>query len=172
MKFSETTLRGAFVIEPEKLEDERGFFARLYCQQEFAARKLNTRWVQCNISFNKKRHTVRGMHWQESPHPEIKLIRCTHGAVHDVIVDLRTESDTYRQWVAIELTETNARLLYVPERFAHGYQTLTDNVEVFYQMSEFYHPECARGARWDNPEFGIEWPFKPTIISSRDQGAR
>ncbi len=168
MIFSETKLAGAFIIEPERLEDERGFFARTWCQREFEAHGLNPRLVQCSISFNRKKATLRGMHYQVAPYEEAKLVRCTRGAIYDVIVDLRPESPTFKQWVGVELTVENRRMLYIPEGVAHGFQTLADNTEVFYQMSEFYHPESARGVRWDDPEFGIEWPMTPTAISDKD----
>lgn len=168
MIFTETKLKGVFIIEPERLEDERGFFARTFCQEEFAAHGLNPRVVQCNISFNKKGGTLRGMHYQIAPYEEAKLIRCTRGAIYDAIINLRPESSTFKQWIAVELTADNRRMLYIPEGFAHGFQTLEDNTEVFYQMSEFYHPECARGVRWDDPEFGIEWPLLHPILSDSD----
>jgi dTDP-4-dehydrorhamnose 3,5-epimerase len=169
MIFTEIKLKGAFIIEPERQEDERGFFARTFCQEEFKAHGLNTNWVQCNISFNKKKGTLRGMHYQVAPHEEIKLVRCTMGAVYDVIIDLRPTSTTFKQWVAVELTAENRRMLYIPERFAHGFQTLVDNTEVFYQMSEFYNPESSKGIRWDDPAFNIHWPSNKRIISTRDQ---
>jgi dTDP-4-dehydrorhamnose 3,5-epimerase len=169
MIFTETKLKGAFIIEPEKLEDDRGFFARTFCQKEFAAYGLNTNFVQCNISFNKKKGTLRGMHYQVAPHQEVKLVRCTRGAIYDAIIDLRPGSSTCKQWVAVELTATNCRMLYIPEGFAHGFQTLEDNTEVFYQMSEFYYPESARGVRWDDPELNIEWPYCLPILSDKDR---
>jgi len=168
--FCETKLKGAFIIEPERLEDERGLFARTFCQEEFRAHGLDPRVVQCNISFNRKKGTLRGMHYQIAPYEEAKLVRCTRGALYDVAIDLRPESPTFKQWIAVELTAENRRMLYVPEGFAHGFQTLEDNTEVFYQMSEFYHPECTRGGRWDDPAFGIEWPpVEQRLISPRDQ---
>lgn len=169
MKFVETALPGAYIIEMEPLRDERGFFARSFCREEFAAHGLNPDLVQCSVSFNDKRGTLRGMHWQAKPHEEAKLVRCTMGAIHDVILDLRPDSPAFRRWVAVELTAENRRALYIPEGCAHGFQTLADNTEVFYQMSEFYHPECARGVRWDDPAFGIEWPVADPIISARDR---
>ncbi len=168
MFFTETKLQGAFIIDIKPIEDERGFFARSWCRKEFKAHGLNPRLVQCNISFNKKKGTLRGMHYQVAPHEEAKLVRCTMGAIYDVIIDLRPESPTCKQWVAVELTALNRRMLYVPEGFAHGFQTLEDNTEVFYQMSEFYYPECARGLRWDDPEFGIKWSDGNRIISAKD----
>lgn len=169
MIFEETGLAGAFVIEPERREDERGFFARTWCRDEFAAHGLNPALVQCNISFNKKRGTLRGMHYQAAPHEEAKLVRCTQGAIYDVILDLRRESATFGRWVGVELTAENRRMLYVPEGFAHGFQTLEDDSEVFYQMSAFYHAESALGARWDDPAFAIAWPLPDPILSDRDR---
>ena len=174
MIFTETklkgALKGAFIIEPERIEDERGFFARTFCAKEFEARGLTPRFVQCNISFNKKKGTLRGMHYQAAPHAETKLIRCTRGAIYDVIIDLRTDSPTWKHWVAVELTGDNHRMLCIPEGLAHGFQTLEDDTEVFYQMSEFYHPGAARGLRWDDPTFGIDWPMEISSISARDAG--
>lgn len=169
MIFTETKLEGAFVIEPEKKEDERGFFARTWCREEFLAHGLNPRPAQCSVSYNKKKGTLRGMHYQAAPYEEAKLVRCTRGAVYDVILDLRPCSLTFKRWVAAELTAENHRMVYVPEGFAHGFQTLEDDTEVFYQISEFYHPESARGVRWDDPAFGIKWPIKELVISARDQ---
>lgn len=169
MIFTETKLRGAFVIDIEPLEDERGFFARAWSQDEFEKYGLNPRLVQCNISFNKKRGTLRGMHYQAPPFQEAKLVRCTKGAIFDVIIDLRRDSSTFQQWFSVELSADNHRALYVPEGFAHGFQTLADNCEVFYQMSEFFHPECARGVRWDHPTFDVKWPiYPPSFISRMD----
>lgn len=169
MIFVETTLKGAYLIEPERIEDDRGFFARTFCQKEFKVRGLNPNMLQCSISFNKMKGTLRGLHYQAIPHEEAKLIRCTRGVIYDVIVDLRPESPTYRQWIAIELTQESRTAIYVPEGFAHGFQTLTDNAEVYYQISQFHHPEAARGVRWNDPAFGIAWPEDQRIISSRDQ---
>ncbi len=170
MRFVPTKLAGAFVIEPEPRADERGLFARTWCRDEFAAHGLTTSWVQCNVSFNHRTGTLRGMHYQADPHPEVKLVRCTRGAAYDVIADLRPGSPTYRQWVAVELTADNRRAVYVPGGFAHGFQTLADETELFYQMSEFYHPESARGVRWDDPALGIEWPpCAGRVISERDR---
>jgi dTDP-4-dehydrorhamnose 3,5-epimerase len=167
--FSEIRLKGAFIIEPEKLEDQRGFFARTWCAREFQAHGLNPRLAQCNISFNPRKGTLRGMHYQAPPFPETKLVRCTMGAIYDVIIDLRPDSPTFKHWIAVELTQDNRRMLYVPEGFAHGFQTLQDNTEVFYQMSECYVPECARGVRWNDPSFAIQWPTDQPFISHRDQ---
>ena len=168
MIFTETKLKGAFIIDIDALEDERGFFARSWCEDEFREHGLNPRLVQCNISFNKKRGTLRGMHFQVAPFAEVKVVRCTMGALCDVIIDLRPNSPTFKQWVSVELTAENRRALYIPEDFAHGFQTLTDNTEVFYQMSEFFHPECARGVRWNDDAFGIIWPVLDMVISEND----
>jgi dTDP-4-dehydrorhamnose 3,5-epimerase len=169
MIFTETKLNGALVIEPEKLEDERGFFARTWCQREFADHGLNSSIAQCSISFNHKHGTLRGMHYQIAPHEETRIIRCMRGAIYDVIIDLRRDSPTFTQWLALELSAENRRMLYIPEGFAHGFQTLDDNTEIFYQISEFYAPEQARGVRWDDPAFGIEWPPADRTISVRDR---
>jgi len=168
MLFLETRLKGAFIIEPERKEDERSFFARIFCVEEFTAQGLNANLVQCSISFNRQRGTLRGMHFQAAPHAETRLVRCTMGAVYDVLLDLRPESPTFKQWIGAELTSQNRRMTYVPKGFAHGFITLADDCEVFYQMSEFYHPESAGGVRWDDPAFSIEWPFRPAVISPKD----
>ncbi|MCX9014407.1 MAG: dTDP-4-dehydrorhamnose 3,5-epimerase [Candidatus Methanoperedens sp.] len=168
MKFTETRLKGALIIEPERLEDERGFFARTFCQKEFEAHGMNPRIVQCNISYNKHKGTLRGMHYQVAPMAEAKLVSCTKGAIYDVIIDLRPESPTYCQWLAEELNAENRKMIYIPDGFAHGFQSIEDETEVFYQMSEFYSPEHARGVRWDDPVFGIEWPLNSKIISEKD----
>jgi dTDP-4-dehydrorhamnose 3,5-epimerase len=167
--FSETKLKGAFIIAPEKLEDERGFFARSWCEREFAAHGLNARLVQCDISFCKKKGTLRGMHYQLAPFEEAKLVRCTRGSIYDVIIDLRPESPTFEQHIGLVLTGENHKMLYVPEGFAHGFLTSEDNSEVFYQMSEFYSREHARGVRWNDPAFGISWPLVPTTMSDKDR---
>ena|ERR1051325_9298552 len=170
MVFNETKLKGAFVIELERKEDERGFFARTFCIDEFQARGLNARLIQCSVSFNKHRGTLRGMHWQDPPHAECKLVRVTRGAIYDVIIDLRRNSPTFRQHVAVELTADNGRELYVPEGFAHGFQTLENDTEVFYQMSAAYAPGLARGVRWNDPAFAIDWPAAETrIMNERDR---
>jgi dTDP-4-dehydrorhamnose 3,5-epimerase len=170
MIFTETKLKGAYIIEVERKQDERGFFARTFCRDEFAAHNLNVDWVQCNISFNARRGTLRGMHYQIAPFEERKLVRCTMGAAYDVIIDLRPESETFKQWVAVELTAENRRSVYIPEGFAHGFQTLTHEVELFYQMSQFYHAECARGVRWNDAAFGISWIDESgLIINERDR---
>jgi dTDP-4-dehydrorhamnose 3,5-epimerase len=169
VKFIETPLDGAYIIEIEAIEDERGSFARSWCQKEFVEHGLNSRIVQCNISFNKKRGTLRGMHFQVEPFAEAKLVRCTRGAIYDVIINLRENSNSLKKWFAVELNESNQRMLYIPKGFAHGFQTLEDNTEVFYQMSEFYYPEYSRGLRWDDPFFSIKWPDGERIISKKDQ---
>ena len=169
MRFTETKLKGAYIIEIERLEDHRGFFARTFDQKEFEALGLNPRFVQCNISFNKKMGALRGMHYQIMPHAEAKLVRCTRGAIYDVVIDLRQDSATFKQWAAVELTEDNSLMLYIPEGFAHGFQTLVDNTEVLYQMSEYYYPESARGVRWDDPAFNIEWPLAVEVFSVKDK---
>jgi dTDP-4-dehydrorhamnose 3,5-epimerase len=167
--FWETKLPGAFVIEPERHDDDRGFFARTFCREEFVTRGLNPNVAQCDVSFNKRKGTLRGMHYQVAPTAEAKLVRCTAGAIFDVIIDIREYSTTFRQHLAVELSAGTGKMLYVPEGFAHGFQTLVDNTEVFYQMSHPYAPECARGVRWDDPSFGIEWPSAERIILERDR---
>ncbi len=169
MNFSETPLRGSYVLDIEKIEDKRGFFARSFCQKEFAIMGLNPCIAQCNISFNSVAGTLRGMHYQISPHAETKIVTCITGAIFDVIIDLRSDSCTYLQWFGIELSGDNYRLLYVPQGFAHGFQTLVDNTTVHYQISEFYNPESARGIRWDDPVFNISWPQNDNrILSDKD----
>lgn len=168
MIFSETKLKGAFVIELEPHYDERGFFSRSWCQREFREHGLHPDLVQCSISFNQHRGTLRGMHLQIQPFREAKLVRCTRGAICDVIIDLRSGSETYLHWVGVELSADNRRALYVPEGFAHGFQTLEDETEVFYQMSEFYAPECSWGVRWNDPAFAIKWPLPVSVISAKD----
>lgn len=168
MIFTETKLKGAFIIELEKKEDDRGFFARSWDQNEFKEHGLNSKLIQCSVSFNKKRGTLRGMHYQVYPHEETKLVRCTKGSMFDVIIDLRKKSETFKEWFGVDLNAENHKMLYVPEGFAHGFQTLEDNTEVFYQMSEVYVPECARGVRWDDPNFKISWPLQSPIISQKD----
>ena len=169
MIFVETKLAGAYIIEPERQADERGFFARTFCSDAFAERGLATDFPQCNISFNAERGTLRGMHYQEPPHAEAKLVRCTMGAIHDVIVDLRPDSPTFKQWVAVELSAKSRWMLYIPEGFAHGFLTLTDSSEVFYQISERYRAASARGVRYDDPAFGIDWPGPVRVISEKDR---
>jgi dTDP-4-dehydrorhamnose 3,5-epimerase len=169
MIFTETRLKGAFIIEPEKLEDARGFFARIWCQREFERHGLNPRLAQCSVSFNRTKGTLRGIHYQATPCEEAKLVRCTRGSIYDVMIDLRPESPTYKQYVGAVLTAENRRALYVPEGFAHGFLTLDDNTEIVYLISEFYSPEHSRGVRWDDPAFGIDWPTAPTTMSLRDR---
>jgi dTDP-4-dehydrorhamnose 3,5-epimerase len=168
MIFQETMLKGAFIIELEKREDDRGFFARTYCRKEFETHGLNPNFVQANMSYNKSKGTLRGMHYQESPHEEAKLIRCTRGAIYDVIIDLRDDSPTYKKWIGVELTSENYKMLYVPEKFAHGFVTLEDNVEVAYQVSQFYAPGSENGIRYDDPSIGIIWPIEIRVISDKD----
>ena|SRR5215510_2668752 len=169
MIFTATQLYGAFIIQPERLCDHRGFFARMWCQREFEAHGLNPSLVQCSISFNTKKGTLRGMHYQLAPCAEVKLVRCTSGAIYDVIIDLRPSSPTFKRHVAVVLSAQNHTMLYIPEGVAHGFQTLQDNTEVFYQMSAFYAPEYTRGVRWDDPAFGIDWPPDEQIILERDR---
>jgi dTDP-4-dehydrorhamnose 3,5-epimerase len=169
MNFVDTKLEGVFIAEPEKIEDKRGFFCRTFCKNEFEKLGLNPDVVQCNVSFNAQQGTLRGMHFQISPFEEAKLIRCTMGKIYDVVVDLRPGSKTYKQWIAVDLSAENRKMLYVPEGFAHGFQTLTDNTEVYYQMSEFYAPQYSRGVRWNDPVFGIRWPERVRSISEKDQ---
>lgn len=169
MKFSRTTLPGVWLIELELREDERGFLARTYCEKEFSDHGLNTCWPQCNLTLTRQRGMIRGMHFQADPKPEIKLIRCATGAIFDVLVDVRRDSPTFGKWEGFELSSANRRLLYVPGGFAHGFQCLTDNCEVFYQMSEFFVPELARGIRWNDPQIGIRWPIANPVLSDRDQ---
>jgi dTDP-4-dehydrorhamnose 3,5-epimerase len=167
--YTETILKGAYVITPERVEDERGAFARTFCRREFSERGLNPELAQCNISFNRARGTLRGMHFQVPPYAETKLVRCTRGAVYDLIIDLRPHSPTFRRWVGVTLDAGTFTMLYIPEGMAHGFLTLQDSTEVFYQMSEFYSAAHARGVRWDDPAFGIIWPEAPRIISQRDR---
>lgn len=169
MIFDETFLKGAFLIDIEPVCDERGLFARSWCQREFQQNGISCEFVQCNISSNNKKGTLRGMHFQEAPYAEAKLVRCTRGAIYDVIIDLRPESTTFLKWYAVELSEYNRKALFIPEGFAHGFQTIADTSEVFYQMSEFYHPDYARGVKWNDPVFGIDWPEDIRIISEKDQ---
>ncbi len=168
MTFTETRLKGVFLVEPQRLEDERGFFARTFSQEEFEAHGLKSRFVQCSISFNRSRGTLRGMHYQLAPYTEAKLVSCVRGAIFDAVIDLRPESPTYCRWFAAELSAETYKMLYVPEGCAHGFQTLEDDAVVFYQISEVYHPECARGVRWDDPAFRIPWPLPPSLMSPTD----
>ncbi len=169
MIFTETKLKGAFIVDITPIDDERGFFARSWCGREFAEAGLDGSLVQCNISFNRKKGTLRGMHFQKDPFGEVKLVRCTRGGILDVVIDLRPHSVTYTQWLSVELNESNCRMLYVPEGFAHGFCTLEDNSEVFYQMSSEYVPDSAAGVRWDDPAFAIKWPEMEFTISQRDR---
>jgi dTDP-4-dehydrorhamnose 3,5-epimerase len=169
MTFHETKLRGVFEVHLEPKADERGFFARAWCQNEFDEHGLNPRLVQCNVSLNSRKGTLRGMHYQEAPCAETKIVRCTHGAIYDVALDLRPQSPTFKQWVATVLSAVNRYMLYIPEGCAHGFLTLEDQTEVFYQMSEFYHAELSRGVRWDDPAFHIVWPGEVEVISERDR---
>jgi dTDP-4-dehydrorhamnose 3,5-epimerase len=169
MRFTETALPGAFVVDVERHDDERGFFARSWCAQEFQDRRLNPCVVQCNVSWNRVKGTLRGMHYQVAPHAEVKLVRCTKGAVYDVIIDLRDTSPTFLQHVGFELSADHHRALYIPEGFAHGFLTLRDDSEVFYQMSAIYEPSAVRGVRWNDPAFGVSWPLPVSVISDRDR---
>jgi dTDP-4-dehydrorhamnose 3,5-epimerase len=169
MMFTETKLSGAFIIDLDRKEDVRGYFARAFCAEEFCAKGLNPHVAQCNISFNRRRGTLRGMHWQAAPKTEAKLVRCTRGAIFDVIVDLRPNSPTRLQHITAELSGDNGHMLYIPEGFAHGFQTLSDDTEVFYQMTEFFTPESGRGARWNDPMFKIAWPLSDPIMNDCDR---
>ena len=168
MKFNETNVDGCFVVEPDRFDDERGFFARIWDSKEFNQRGLSTTFAQFNLAFNHKAATLRGMHFQSAPHAEVKLVRCTRGAVYDVIVDLRPDSRTYLKWAGVELTADNYRTFYVPKGCAHGYVTLVDGAEVAYQVSETYAPQAAGGVRWNDPAFKVDWPIQPKIINPRD----
>jgi dTDP-4-dehydrorhamnose 3,5-epimerase len=167
--FKPTELPGAYIIEPNRHEDIRGYFARTFCEETFSAHGLDTRIVQCSVSFNHRKGTLRGMHYQVAPFEEVKLVRCNRGAIYDVIVDLRRDSPAFKRHFAIELDEQNGKMVYIPAGFAHGFQTLDDDSEVFYQMSECYSAEHARGVRWNDPAFGIPWPEASRTILERDQ---
>lgn len=169
MTFQESKLPGAFEILLEPKADERGFFARTWCEREFEAHGLEPKLVQCSLSFNRRTGTLRGMHYQAQPYAEAKLVRCTRGTIYDVVLDLRPESHTYKEWIAVVLTADERNMIYVPEGCAHGFLTLADDTEVFYQMSEFYSPESARGVRWNDPAFQIDWPAAIEVISDRDR---
>jgi dTDP-4-dehydrorhamnose 3,5-epimerase len=169
MIFTETKLAGAYVVEADRFEDERGYFERTFVREEFEARGLDTRIVQTAVSYNRHRGTIRGMHYQADPHGQAKLVRCLRGAVYDVIIDLRADSATYRSWCAVELGAGSRRALYVPSGFAHGFQTLEDDTEVTYQISTVYNPASERGFAWNDPAFGIEWPLPATHLSDRDR---
>ena len=168
MKFIPTAIPGAYVIELERIGDDRGFFARAWCTEEFEREGLNPSLRQCNVSFNERRGTLRGMHYQAAPGAEAKIIRCTMGAIYDVILDLRETSAAFGQWFAEELSCVNRRMLYAPEGVAHGFLTLHDGSEVFYQMTQAYDPTLVRGVRWDDPAFGIVWPIPISVLSTRD----
>ncbi|AFS83789.1 dTDP-4-dehydrorhamnose 3,5-epimerase [Candidatus Nitrosopumilus sediminis] len=168
MIFTKTSLEDAFIVELEKKEDHRGFFARSWDTNEFAKHNLNHNLVQCNISFSKKRGTLRGMHYQTKPFEESKLIRCTKGKIFDVIIDLRSKSKTYKKWFGVELSQENYKMLYVPEGFAHGFQSLEDDTEIFYQVSQFYTPKAECGIHWNDPSFNIKWPIDEKIITEKD----
>lgn len=172
MIFNRTTLNDAYVIDIEKKEDNRGFFARMWDIQEFEKMGLDNKIIQCNFSLTKKKGTIRGMHYQKHPFEETKLIRCTKGKIFDVIIDLRPNSKTYKKWEAFILSSENCKLLYVPTGFAHGFQSLEDNTEIFYQVSQFYNPEAEMGVRWNDPVFDIEWPLSVTTISEKDSSIR
>jgi dTDP-4-dehydrorhamnose 3,5-epimerase len=169
LRFVPLLLPGAFLVEPELIPDDRGFFARTFCREEFVAHRLDPELVQCSVSFNKRKGTLRGMHYQKPPHEEARLVRCTMGAVRDVIVDLRRDSPTYLRWAGVDLSAENRSSLYIPRGLAHGFLTLADDCEVFYQMSRFFEPGSAAGARWNDPAFGIEWPGGVSVISDRDR---
>ena len=171
MRFIETSLKGAFILELEERADDRGFFARTFCATEFTDHGLKPMVAQCNLSFNHRAGTLRGMHYQVPPAAETKLVRCTRGAILDIIVDLRPESPTWLQHIEVELNEDNHRALFVPERFAHGYQVLTDRTETSYQVGEFYNPPNERALRYDDPRLGLEWPLPVTVISEKDKNA-
>ena len=168
MVFSETSVHGCFIIGPDRFDDERGFFSKIWDAREFAQRGLSTSFAQFNLAFNHKAGTLRGMHYQAAPHEEVKLVRCTRGAVHDVVIDLRPESPTYLKHAGVDLTADNYLTFYVPSRCAHGYITLADDSEVTYNVSAAYAPQSAHGVRWNDAAFGIRWPMKPTIINARD----
>lgn len=169
MRYSETPLSGVYVLDLEPVEDHRGFFARTYCEDEFRDRGLETHFAQASIAFSSRRGTLRGMHYQRDPHAEVKLLRCTRGAVYDVVIDLRPDSRTLRRWFAAELSAANRRMLYAPHGFAHGYLTLEDETEISYQMSAPYHADAAAGVRWNDPAFGVQWPFDPIVMAERDR---
>jgi dTDP-4-dehydrorhamnose 3,5-epimerase len=169
MIFHETPLQGAYVIEPERINDDRGFFARIWCQNELKQQGLKSEIAQSNVGFNNRKGTLRGLHFQETPHAEVKIVRCSRGAIFDVIVDLRPESQSYKRWFGVDLSEENCKMIYVPEGFAQGYMTLADNTEIYYHTTEFYSPETASGVRYDDPAFGIVWPLEIEVISQQDR---
>ena len=169
MIFSETNLQGAYVIEPKRIDDDRGFFGRIWCQDELKQMGLKSELAQSNVGFNHHKGTLRGLHFQKPPHAEVKIVRCTRGAIFDVIVDLRPNSPTYKGWFGVELNEDNCKMIYAPEGFAQGYLALADNTEMYYHTTEFYHPESAFGVRYDDSAFGIEWPIEIAEISQQDR---
>lgn len=169
MLFSETTIEGAFILDVRKIEDERGFFGRAFCSQEFEKKGLKTTMVQTNISSNRVKGTLRGLHMQVAPHEEAKLVRCTKGSIFDVLVDLRENSPTFLNWYGTELTDESYRMLYIPEGCAHGYLTLADHTDVMYQVSQYYSPTAERGFLWNDPAFSIQWPITPVVISEKDK---
>lgn len=170
MIFKETNLKGAYILEIQKIEDDRGFFGRSWCAKEMESHGLNINIRQTNVSYNKLRGTLRGMHYQKPPFKECKVVRCTKGAIFDVIIDLRPDSPTYREWFGVELTSENHKMIYIPEDFAHGYITLEDHTEITYMVSEFYAPGYEGAIRWDDPKFNIQWPILPQVISAKDKG--
>lgn len=169
MIFTEMKIPGTFTISLDRLEDERGFFARMFSADEFSKHGLATNFVQCSVSFNKRKGTLRGMHFQKKPYEENKIVRCTMGALYDVLVDLRSDSPTFKKWISIELNAENRTAVYIPHGVAHGFFTLKGDTEVFYQMDEMYVPDSAAGVRWNDPVFGIKWPERPQVISIKDQ---
>ena len=170
MIFIETKIKGVYVVDIEKIEDERGFFARTWCREEFKENNLTCDFVQCSISYNSKKGTLRGMHYQIPPFEEVKLVRVTSGAIYDVVLDIRPESPTFKMWYACVLNSENRKMIYIPEGVAHGFITLQPNTEIFYQISQFYNPEYSRGIRWNDPAFNIKWPISVEVISERDKG--
>ena len=169
MKWTPLPLTGAYLVEIQPSSDERGFFARTWCAEEMRQLGLNAQFVQCSISYNARRGTLRGMHYQAQPHAETKLVRCSAGSIYDVLLDVRPDSATFRRWFAVELSAANRKAVYIPAGFAHGFQSLSDHSEVFYQISESYRPDHAHGVRWNDPAFGIEWPVETVILSERDR---
>lgn len=169
MRFLETPLEGTFILEPEPLQDERGFFARTWCAEEARRHGVATCFVQVNVSQNRSRGTIRGLHYQVAPYGEDKVVQCIRGRIFDVVLDLRVGSATYREFYSLELSQTNRRMLYIPKGLAHGFQTLADDSEVQYFMSEYYHPESSRGVRWDDPGFDVPWPLELSAISEKDR---
>ena len=168
MKIVKTDLNDCYILEIEKILDHRGFFARIWDKDMFKKNHLNENLVQSSISFNEKKYTLRGMHYQSNPFEEVKMVRCTRGKIFDVIIDLRTDSDTFKKWINIELSEKNHKMAYIPKGMAHGFQTLEDNTEVVYQMSQYYNPEYSKGIRWNDPKFSIDWPNRSPILSEKD----